>query len=367
MENFRIAQSEVKDAAEAVKSLKEQLSGVDACLVLYFVSTSYPMEEIAKGMAEAFVGVRTVGCTTSGEIVSGKIKQNSIVAMAYSKQSLKYLQIEVLENIKTDTEVVNKAFKAFEQTLGKQMKDLDPAKYTGIVLIDGMSGCEEQLNDQLGNHTNVLFVGGSAGDDFKFKRTYLFVDDKAYSDAAILLLMEPSNGFKILKTQSFKLTDIKLTPTKVDEKNRMVIEFNGKPATEAYAEVLGITVEALAKNLGEFPLGLVFDEQNLFVRSPQKIVDQSIVFYCAIKEDLELTVLQSGDIVEDTRADLQRCGQPQAIVDFNCCLRILELTRKNQLEDYALIYGNAPAIGFSTYGESYIGHINQTSTMLLLK
>ena len=147
----------------------------------------------------------------------------------------------------------------------------------------------------------------------------------------------------------------------------MVIEFNGKPASEAYAEILGITEEELAKNLGEFPVGLVFDENNFFVRSPQKIEGKSIFFYCAIKEGLELTVLHSGDIVEQTNADLQKCGAVQAIVDFNCCLRILELTRKNQLGAYSKIYGNTPAVGFSTYGESYIGHINQTSTMLLLK
>ena len=367
MDNFKIAQSDVKDAAGAVKSIREQLSGIDVCLVLYFVSSSYPVESVVKEMADAFAGVHTVGCTTSGEIITGKIGQNSIVAMALGKESLKFLKIEVLENIKTDTEVVIKAFKSFEKYLGKAMKDLNPEQYAGMVLIDGMSGCEEQLNDQLGNCTNVIFVGGSAGDDFKFQSPKLFVDGNVYTNAAILLLMEPANGYMILKTQSFVTTDKKLIPTKVDEKRRMVIEFNGKPATEAYAKVLGITVDEFAKKLGEFPVGLVFDENNFFVRSPQKIEGTSIAFYCAIKEDMELTVLRSGDILEDTKADLHKCGKVQAIVDFNCCLRILELSRNNQLEDYSLIYGNTPAIGFSTYGESYIGHINQTSTMLLFK
>jgi hypothetical protein len=188
-----------------------------------------------------------------------------------------------------------------------------------------------------------------------------------YSNAAVLLLMEPANGYAILKTQSFTITDKKLIPTKVDEKRRMVVEFNGKPATEAYAEVLGISFDELSKHLDEYPLGLVFDEQNFFVRSPMKIEGTSVVFYCSVKEGLELTILHSGDIVAVTRADLQKCGEIQAVVDFNCCLRVLELNRKNQLKAYSEIFGNVPAIGFATYGESYIGHINQTSTMLLLK
>jgi len=367
MVSFKIAQSDLKDAVEAVKSIKEQLADIDSCMILYFASPVYPVETISKEMANAFSGARTVGCTTAGEMVSCKMGQDSIVAMAWHKDSLKELKIEVLENIKNDSEAVAKAFKSFEKSLGKPMKNLDPAQYVGMIMVDGLSGCEEKLNDQLGNLTNVPFVGGSAGDNFMFQRTCLFVDGKVYSNAAVLLLMEPSNGYAILKTQSFTTTDKKLTPTKVDEQRRMVIEFNNKPAAEAYAEVLGISMDELSKNLGEYPVGLVFDEQNLFVRSPMKIDGTSIIFYCSVKEGLELTVLHSGDIVSVTRTDLQHCGEIQGAVDFNCCLRALELNRKNQLQAYSEIFGNVPAIGFATYGESYIGHINQTSTMLLLK
>jgi len=367
MKNFKIAQSDLKDADIAVKNIKEQLSGIDSCMILYFASPIYPPDIISKEMAAAFKGIPTVGCTTAGEMVSGKMGQNSIVAMAWHKSTLKFLKIEVLENIQTDTDVVAKAFQSFEKSLGTSMKHLDPEKYAGIVMIDGLSGCEEKLNDQLGNLTNVPFVGGSAGDNFAFQCTWLFANGKAYTNAAILLLMEPANGYSILKTQSFTPTSKKLTPTKVDEKRRMVVEFDGKPATEAYADVLGISVDELAKTLGEYPVGLVFDEENFFVRSPMKIEGTSVVFYCSVKEGLELTVLHSGDIVKDTRADLAKCGEVQAIMDFNCCLRFLELGKKNQSKAYSEIFGQVPAIGFSTYGESYIGHINQTSTMILLK
>jgi len=372
MENFKIAYSDLKDADAAVKSIREQLSDMNACLVLYFASPSYPAEIICKEMSDAFTGVHTLGCTTAGEMVSGKMGQDTIVAMAWHKASLKHLDYEILENIDADMEGnVHQAFQTFEKSLGKPMKELNPSQFVGIIMVDGLSGCEEKLNDQLGNLTNVPFVGGSAGDNFKFKTTWLFADGKMYTNAAILLLIEPTNGYEILKTQSFTTTDKKLTPTKVDEKRRMIIEFDGKPATEAYADVLDISVDELNKTLGKSPVGLVFDEQNFFVRSPMKIEGTSIVFYCSVKEGLELTVLHSDDIVSRTRADLtkaaQNCRGLKAVVDFNCCLRTLELTQKNQLQDYSEIFGNIPAIGFATYGESYIGHINQTSTMLLLK
>ena len=370
MNNFKISQSEIKDAHEAVKSIKEELSGIDACLVLYFVSSSYPPDTIGKEMSDAFAGARTVGCTTAGEIITGKMGYNSIVAMAWVKDSLKELQIEFLENIITDSEAVPKAFKSFEASLGKPMKYLDPTQYVGMVIFDGMSRCEETITDQIGNLTNVPFVGGTAGDDLKFVCTYLFLDGRVYSEGAILLLMKPANGYKILKTQSCELSGKKITPTKVDEKKRMVFEFDDKPAALAYAEAVGVSVDVLPKYFSACPLGWVFDEENIFIRVAQEIKENlSLRFACSIKEGLELDVLIATDVVTDTSADLQKANinDAKAIVDFHCAYRFIELDAKNQMKEYSELFGKVPAIGFSTYGESYIGHINQTSTMLIMK
>ena len=371
MKNFKVARSEKLRTDVAVTSIKEQLAGIDARLVLFFASTCHSAEEVSREMAEAFPEARTVGCTTAGEMVSGKMGNNAIVAMAWDRAALITLHVEVLENIKEDEGAVSKAFASFEKSLQEPMKTLDPDRYVGIVLIDGLSNCEEVVNDKIGNLTNVLFVGGSAGDDFTYKGTYLYVDGCAYTNAALLILMKPTYGYAVLKTQSFISANKTLIPTKVDEKRRMVIEFNGKPATEVFAESIGIPEDKLADHFGEYALGLVFDEQNFFIRTPQYVEGKSVIFACSIKKGMKLTIMKSDNIVEDTRKTLAKSkhevGSVQAIVDFYCSLRNLELKRKNLFEAYSGLNHDVEAIGFATYGESYIGHMNQTSTMLLLK
>ena len=96
-----------------------------------------------------------------------------------------------------------------------------------------------------------------------------------------------------------------------------------------------------------------------------------MIFYCNIKEGMRLDVMVSADLVGDTRQalaeKLEAAGPIQGLIDFHCILRTLELRQKNLCEAYGAIFSSVPMIGFSTYGEEYIGHINQTSTMLLFK
>jgi hypothetical protein len=96
-----------------------------------------------------------------------------------------------------------------------------------------------------------------------------------------------------------------------------------------------------------------------------------MAFYCKVVKGMELSLLESTNIVEDTKNSVekkkQEIGDISGIINFHCILRTLELEEKGETETYANIFSNIPTIGFSTYGEQYIGHINQTSTMLVFK
>ena len=155
----------------------------------------------------------------------------------------------------------------------------------------------------------------------------------------------------------------------MDEARRTVIEFNHQPALSAYAEALGVGPEEAADHFFQHPLGLMVDGEP-FVRSPQKAEDGSIVFYCQIKQGMELEVLEATDIVTDTRRaieDQAALGPIAGLIDFQCILRTLQLRQENRCDQYGAIFDGIPNAGFSTYGEAYLGHLNQTSTMLLFR
>ncbi|UUX91915.1 FIST signal transduction protein [Methanoplanus endosymbiosus] len=363
------AYSEKPDINDAAEEIRGIFSGINPKMVIFFSSSAYPAEETARAMKEKFPDASVIGCTTSGEIISGKMLRNSIVAMAFPEGMISDIALEIVKN-PGDTQNTEKAFESFARHFKKPMSELEFEDYVGIILADGLSNSEEKVMDKIGDLTNITFIGGSAGDDLKFEKTYLFADKEAYTDAVLLAVIKPANGFEIIKTQSFTALDKKMTATKVDEENRTVIEFNGKPAAEEYAAQLGTDAEKLPEYFMKHPLGVITDD-DIFVRSPQQIAGSAVKFYCNIIEGMELNILESDDIVQSTKEDvnarLSELKEISGLINFHCILRTLELESKNQTEEYARIFEGIPAIGFSTYGEEYIGHINQTSTMLVFK
>lgn len=357
---------------QAIAQIRNTLSsGPAPKVVVYFASTSFAPAAVAAGMQAAFPGAVTFGCSTAGEIVSGHMLNNSIVAMGFEPSMVEGIALEVLTGIKDDAAAaVEKAFASFGSKLGTKMVDLDPGKFVGLILADGMVGAEEKLMDRIGDLTNITFIGGSAGDDLQFKQTWVYANGKAHSNAAVLVVLKCARAFDVLKTQSFNVTDKRLVATKVNEATRQVIEFNGKPALLAYAEAVGTSAKAASDSFMRFPVGLLVDGEP-YVRSPQRVEGNSIFFYCKIVEGMELALLESTDIVKDTAATLaakvKKLGHVSGIINFHCILRTLELQAKNQLEAYGKVFSEIPTVGFSTYGEEYLGHINQTSTMLLFK
>lgn len=367
--DIKIAYSTKQSVHEAVTDLQEQFGSFAPNMILFFASSTFDPDQLSHHMHRAFSPAVTFGNTTAGEIVSGHMLKNSVVAMAFNSNIMNKFKVEVVKNIQEETNIPQ-AFSAFEKYFGVPMAGMNPRQYVGMILVDGMSGAEERLMDRIGDLTNIFFIGGSAGDDLRFEKTYVFANGKAYTNAAVLAVLKPEAEFDFIKTQSFCSLNKPLVATWVNEANREVIEFNDKPASQAYAEALGTSVDGASNYFMKNPVGLLA-ENEIFVRSPQQIQGDSIIFYCNVIEGMELTLLDSTDIIKDTRQAIEEkkreLGNISGIINFHCILRTLELEQEGLTDAYGQLFSDIPTIGFSTYGEEYLGHINQTSTMLAFK
>jgi hypothetical protein len=352
--------------AGVAEDLATAFSEIKPALVLFFASSRYDPGEISSQIKEKFPDATVVGCSTAGEIVSGHVLKNSVVAMALESDVISAVASGIIDlnSRQSPSDVVFTLADAF----GCKPLDLNPSQYVGVILIDGLSCAEEKLMEKIGDLVNITVIGGSAGDDLAFQKTWVYLDGKAYENSAVLLLIKPGCHFDIIKTQSFCGMNRRLTPTLVDEESRKVIEFNGKPAVTAYAEAIGVSESEAPGQFMSHPVGLISGDEP-FVRSPQRIEETSLYFYCQIKSGIDLEVLSSTDMIADTRQAVEtmmkKAGTIKGLINFNCILRTLQLEQEQKTEDYGKIFQNVPMIGFSTYGEEYIGHINQTATMLV--
>ena len=366
-----VAYSEQERVEDLIQELQEHTQQLQAPgMLVYFASSKFPSDEICRRMQGLFPDIPVFGCTSAGEIVSGKMLKGSVVAMLFDKKAIGDVKIEIIDTRDIE-QSVPLAFKNFEDYYKTSMADMDYQQYVGMILIDALSLAEERLMEKIGDLTNVTFIGGSAGDDLKFEKTSIYANGKVYTDAALLALIKPKVGFDVIKTQSFCPLKPTLHATKVNEDTRDVLEFNGKPAVAVYADALGVSTDQLGEAFSMHPLGLMVGDEP-YVRSPQRILsNQGIHFYCNIKENMELQLLETTHIIEDTARALQEkqaeLGKISGLINFHCILRTLELEEKGLTAEYGQLFRDIPTIGFSTYGEEYIGHVNQTSTMLVFR
>lgn len=354
--------------ADLQSQYKQEFGDEVARFVIFFSTSNFDPHMVSKKIQEVFDGVEVAGCTTAGELVSGRMLKNSIVAMVFDGEATSAVSVGVVEHIKEEWNV-DEVFQSFEHAFGK-LNELDLKKHVGIVLIDGMSGAEERIMDRIGDLTSITFIGGSAGDDGKFQQTFVFANGQAYADAAVLVLLKLENGFDVIKTQSFRDSGKYMIATKVDEANREVVEFNDRPAVQVYAEKLGTSVEEVEHEFMSHPTALMIGAEP-YVRSPQRLDGSTMKFFCNVKEGANLSILNPTDIVEETREAVKKkiseLGHISGLLNFHCILRTQELEKENRTEEYGRIFSDIPTVGFSTYGEEYVVHMNQTATMLVFK
>lgn len=359
------------DPSTAAAELAAAIAQPDATTFV-FASSFYDLEALGPALAEHIPGA-LAGCTTAGEITPHGYGQRSLVGFSVPKA---VADVELFPMRDLDrcgvvelTQIGRSAF-ASVQRHRKTQPDLGAF---GVLLVDGMSGAEEQVIGSIAPALPAVpVVGGSAGDDLRHQQTHVLLDGKFTSNAAVLALFTTDRPFRPIKAQHFEPTDEKLVITGARPEERIVTRIDGRPAAEAYAALVGSPVDALTDEVFSTNPLMLRIGGGYYVRSIRKALpDGSLAFYCAIDEGLVLTLARSLDIV----STLDRClsdvgdevGAPELIIGFECIHRRLEAERVGRAEALGQVLARHRVMGFHSYGEQAdFVHINQTFTGIML-
>ncbi|MEV8508657.1 FIST N-terminal domain-containing protein [Actinoplanes sp. NPDC051475] len=365
----RSGHSAATDTATAVRDVIDQLGDIDAAAVAFFAAPTHDGAAIAAQLAERFPGVPSIGCTTAGEFHQDALSDGGLSAVALPASVVRRAAATVAELNGDPKAGIRAGVGVLEEKLGSSLRDLDPERYVGLVLIDGTHAVEERVNEALGDAAPLLsFVGGTAADDLKFVETQVFSGTTMSTNGVALLVLELSVPYTIVKTSSFEPAGRTFAITKADNERRIVWEMDGRPAAEVFAEAIGAGIDEL--DFGRFaanPLGLMIDGSP-WIRCAQEVVENNgLKFACEILEGMDVELMKHTDLVRDTTAALREAvdqvgGQASGAVLFNCVYRKLQIGAQQLEEQFITSLGTVPAAGFHTYGESWLGNMNYTLT-----
>jgi hypothetical protein len=361
---LRSACSTRPGAVEAVTEVAARL-GDTADLFLVFVADGYDLREAASALT-AWAGPKVIACTSAGAIGPGGFQRQGLAAVALSGPDVTVATVPItpLGNPDVAWAGADGPLRAAAEQAGQ---DLAGRSSFALMLVDGLSLCEETVAEQVSARLGgIELVGGSAGDGLRFERTAVLVEGQFVVDAATVTIVTTSAPFQRFRVQHHRSGEAALVVTGATPGRRLVHTLNGRPAVHEYADVVGVPVGQLTPAvLSAHPLVLRAGGGN-WVRSICRTEpDGSLRFFCAADPGTMLRVARSIDpveAIETTFAELRRdLGDVSGMLVFDCILRRLEFEELGIDEDLGRLLAAQHAVGFSTYGEQYDGvHVNQT-------
>lgn len=350
----------------ALRELRALLGGDRCALVVLFASPAADREELARAAAQTFPDVPVVGCTTAGEIASNGYAEHEIVAVGFRASHFRASVALISDLSCFEPEAAAAQAVRLRSELGPEMPDW--RWEFAFLLIDGLSRREDQLVSalRLGLGTIPLF-GGSAGDGLDFRETFVLMDGRFRTDAAVLVLFRTRCRIEVFKFDNLTPVPIKMIVTDAEPERRIVRELNAAPAAQEYARLIGHHPDNLSPfTFASHPLVVRIGDQH-HVRAIQKVEPNGdLVFFSAIDEGLVLTLAEPMPIaphLDNALGALGRRTRPEAILACDCILRRLAVEQVQAMREVSGILAAHKVIGFSTYGEQFNSvHVNQTMT-----
>ena len=119
---IKTAYSTNPDPNGAAQELLRDVGDLDLRFVAFFASPAYAPEQLGKALAQTFGQVPSIGCTTAGELFSGKMLKRSVVLIAFDAASLRAAHVALVEEMKSE-ESVSAALDALAGAVGKSASE----------------------------------------------------------------------------------------------------------------------------------------------------------------------------------------------------------------------------------------------------
>lgn len=365
-----VAQAKTDGPREAADEIARQLARAKLAMVTVFVSPFYDPETFIAELSRRMPDTPIFGCTTAGELSPAGWDEDSVVAMGFNAADFVIAARPLLDLSTFRVDRGRSICTELQQEFAQRTEQCDPADESfGLLFIDGMCQREETIMSAIyASLGDIPIVGGSAGDGLRFEKSWVFHNGKAYTDAAVVILIRTRLPFRLFKCDHFEPTATKMVVTDADIERRIVKEINAEPAALEYSRAVGLSDSKLELfSFAAHPL-LVRVGGAYYARSIQCTnPDGSLQFFCAIDEGMVLTVARERDPIDATSDLLKEItdelGEISVFIGFECVLRRLDVEQHQLSREMSELYRRNNVIGFQTYGEQYRSmHVNQTLT-----
>lgn len=339
---------------------QNEINGAFSILIqLFSGENADKIEKILHALTNTFPKSFIITTSTDGEIYQSEVlsKSSVIVISTFEKTHLKIAFSDAIDSLEAGRELA-------KEIITEDTKLI--ISFANGLLCNG----EEFLNGISSLRKEVIIAGGLSGDNAKFKRCYVGLNDSLYDKGAVAVSLN-SKSLQVHNFYSFgwRPIGVKHKITKA-EKNR-IYTIDNMSAVSFYRKYLGeSTADKLPVTGIEFPLIL---ERNGFQKARATTAiheDGSLSFAGNIKEG-EYVYLGIGDpynILSDPLHNIDTLNVESFFI-YACMARrrFLPDSIYKEIEPFAAI---APTSGFFTYGEFYSAtnpeFLNQTLTAVAL-
>jgi hypothetical protein len=351
-------------------------NGFSPDVAFVFASARQGIHEISKAFKK--YDIHVVGSSSGGNILADKsdnvIYEDSIVISLVEMEKSYYSYLTVKRGDLSDFE------------FGKKIGTWGSGKFKNPHIIIVASGLDlngqhlvEGIIDTAGQ--NITMFGGLAGDDIRFKQSYVFSGQEVMENGAIALAFDPAHiDIHGLAFSGWVGLGKDLTITSAE--SNIVYSIDNQPALEVYKKYLSVEDTDLPAIGVEYPLLLKRDDNTYALRGMMGVdrENKALIFAGTVPQNSIVSLSSSPgfEVIDRTKEKIDQFyeSHPNAdmILLFSCMARHLALGPVITEEiSYPVEKWKVPVSGFFTYGEigtnagKKCDFFNQTYSLVILK